>query len=405
MQEHARLSPSSAHRWMHCPGSLALEESLPKKGGDTGSEFSREGTAAHELAQWALTEDKDCADYIGRFTANGWEITRAMAEDVQVYVDRIHDYAEGNTLFVEQRIDFSEVVNVPDSFGTGDAVIITSDSRELQIHDLKFGRGVQVFAEWNEQLIIYALGELHKYSLIHDFDRVRLVIHQPRLNHLSEWDITPEELVEFSTKLRLAAKEAIHYAANGNEKGWPKDLHFNPGEKQCRWCKAAALCPALSEEVRKTVGDDFDYVTDTSVEPPASFPPQILATKMNAIDLIESWCKAVRAEVERHLIAGTEVSGYKLVQGKQGNRAWTDEKEVETHFKSMRLTLEEMYDFKLISPTAAEKQFKDTPRKWKKIQEFITRAPGKPSVAPVSDKRPPLAPVSDDFAPVHSPAS
>lgn len=375
MSEHARLSPSAAHRWIPCSGSLALEESLPK-GERTDSVHSREGTAAHELAQWTLNDPtKACADFVGRFTSNDWEVTHEMAKDVQVYIDNIRDYAKGNALFVEKRVDFSEAIGVPNCFGTLDAGIITTDGEELQIHDLKFGRGVQVFAEENEQLMIYALGMLIEYGLLHDFKRVRLVIHQPRLHHLSEWDCTVDELITFSHVVRAAAREAI--SGNGQ---------LVPGKKQCQWCKAAAVCPALTKTVTETIGTELDTPERTVIPKNATE----LALKMDAIEMIEIWCKAIRAEVERTLFAGDNVPGYKLVQGRQGHRAWVSDKEVEDTFKAMRLTLEEMYNFKLISPTDAEKLLKDQPRRWKKIEPLITRAPGKPSVASMDDKRPAL---------------
>ena len=121
----------------------------------------------------------------------------------------------------------------------------------------------------------------------------------------------------------------------------------------------------------------------------------------SAVDLVEGWCKAVRAETERRLLAGMPVAGWKLVQGKQGNRAWTDPKVAEETLKTMRIKHELMYDYSVISPTAAEKLFKAKeigPRQWPALQQIITRSAGKPSVAPESDKREALVLRSaDDF--------
>jgi hypothetical protein len=124
-----------------------------------------------------------------------------------------------------------------------------------------------------------------------------------------------------------------------------------------------------------------------------------LGAKMAAVELVEQWCKAIRARVESQLLGGREVAGFKLVQGKRGSRAWTDANEAEAVMKSMRLKREEMYDMKLISPTSAEKILKANPKRWNRIAPFITQADGKPSVAPVSDKRPALElkPIESEF--------
>ena len=121
---------------------------------------------------------------------------------------------------------------------------------------------------------------------------------------------------------------------------------------------------------------------------------------LKAVDLIESWCTAVRARAESELLKGHDVLGFKLVKGRQGARAWLDAAEAEKMLKSMRLKVDQMFDLKLISPTTAEKVLKETPKRWNKLQSLITRSDGKPSVAPVSDKRDALViePVSDSFA-------
>ena len=124
---------------------------------------------------------------------------------------------------------------------------------------------------------------------------------------------------------------------------------------------------------------------------------------MEKIGLVEMTASAIRAEVERRLVAGVEVPGFKLVEGKRGNRAWVNPDEAELQLKTMRLKVDEMYDLKLISPTTAEKLAKAGklgPRQWAKLQDQIGQAQGKPSVAPESDKRPAIsvAATADDFA-------
>lgn len=403
MGQHARLAPSAAERWMNCAGSLAMEEALPPKG---SSGYADEGTAAHELAALAITNRNRCEGYIGSKMSNKWKVTPDMADDTQVYVDNILQYAEGNQLFVEQRLSIESITTEKDAAGTSDAVIITQDLQELQIHDLKFGRGIKVDAEYNRQLMIYALAALEAFGMIGEFKRVRLVIHQPRLNHLSEWDISVGDLLLFGRAVRAAAETALDIASQKRDMAsvevMPRLMeNLDPGEDQCRWCAAKAICPALASKISKTIGAEFQDLTlmnNVTVLIPEN--NDLLADKMGAIDMIESWCKAVRAQVERHLLNGMVVPGYKIVQGKQGNRKWVDEDTVEEALKKMRLKKEEMYDFSLISPTKAEKLFKDNKRQWKKLEEFVTRSEGRPSVTFESDSRPAmnLRPTEEEFS-------
>lgn len=446
MSDHAKLSPSGAHRWMKCPGSLAMESRYP----DSSSEFAAEGTLAHALAAWLLATGKNTTDlafgYELDYEDHG-EVKKAvikedMRKPVQSYIDAIRQYAAapGAELLIEQRLEFSEYVNVPDQFGTSDAVILVGD--EIQVHDLKYGRGVKVDADFNEQLQLYALGALAEYSMLGDFKRVRMVIHQPRLDHLSEWACTVEDLLKFAKRAQERALHAMQVL--NNEKLETVHFHLVPGEDQCRFCKAKGECPKLRDVALATVADDFvdlekgeiavsaaaaeniiaavygvdaKKVTvsgpvivkkpnikpqlEAAIERIGNSDDQHLATCMDAVGMVEDWCKAVRGEIERRLLQGTFTDGrYKLVEGRAGARAWSDEAEAEKLLKSFRLKNEEMYDFKLISPTTVEKLLKEaSPKRWTKVQPLISRSEGRPSVAPAHDKRPAINPkvTSDDF--------
>jgi hypothetical protein len=385
---HATLSPSSAVRWMACPGSVALSKDMP----DTTSSFAAEGTAMHEVAELCLKSDADAAAYVGRiFEIDGFsiEFTSELALAVQDYVDYVRDVvkATGGELLVEQKLPISHITGEAEAKGTTDAVVLAAP--ELIVIDLKGGRGVAVDAMDNPQLQIYALAALEEFGLVGDFERVRMVIHQPRLGAVSEWVQTVDELHAFGAEVA----EAAEITAN-------KDAPLFPTTKGCKFCKAKATCPALRDEVLNTFG---------SIKPEPHSPDVddagLLADALAKADLIESWLKAIRAEVETRLLAGVPIPGYKLVQGKKGNRAWSDKVAAEALLKQMRVPHDQMYDYSVVSPTTAEKLHKSEvigPRQWPKVQALITQSEGKPSVASESDKRPALvmSAVLDDFTDV-----
>lgn len=402
-RDHAILSASGAPGWMRCHGKLAMEKGYP----ESSSKYADEGTAAHEVASMCLEQGQDAAAFVGRLLqikgGDTWEVTDEMAEPVQVYLDTVRGL--GGELMIEQKVDYTRYLFDTDTgitaYGTSDALVVVGT--ELIVIDYKHGRGVKVDAEENEQLQLYALGCYDVASLAYDIQTVRLMIIQPRANNISEWTLSVGELLQFGLRAKIAARHAAHqYEGNAEPK-------LTPGEKQCRWCKAKATCPALADEVKDIVSgasipEDFADISPIQSEELRTLTDEdrYLAAAMAKVDLIEGWCKAVRGEVERRLLEGKEVEGYKLVQGRRGARAWSNPEEAEAILKGMRLKQEVMYDFKLISPTTADKLAKAGTigkRQWPKVEALITQADGGPSVAPVSDKRPAMlvAVTPDDF--------
>lgn len=405
MSGHALLSPSSAHRWTRCAGSVPLTKDLPNE----SSEFADEGTAAHLLAAACLTEGTDAASQIGTaivVNSKPFIVDEEMAGQVQKYINLVRDI--GGEALIEQALPIGFITGEDNAYGTADAIVFAGS--ELIVCDLKYGRGVRVDAVHNEQLAMYGMAALNRYDLMGDFIQVRMVICQPRLDHVSEWVQTVDELGALTQELSFKAgvvRNALTYAEEHNGEVSPTLL--NPGDKQCQWCLAKATCPALAQHNLKTIIEDFNDLTlDEPIKPKIDLNAvkrldnAQLSNLMSAADLIENWIKAVRAAVEAELLAGHDVPNFKLVQGRKGPRQWDDDEVVETTMKSMRLKDDVMYMRKIISPTAAESLYKAGeigPRQWPKLQDLIVQNEGKPSVAPMSDKRPALVltAVENDF--------
>src|SRR3990172_2691203 len=287
MSTHALYSPSGAKKWMACAGSVAMEQ-----GRVDDSEYSDEGTAAHALASMCLTGDKDAKAFLGRklhvvngvydpgykatVYANGKQkdgsivrefiVDLDMAGNVNTYANRVRECAERGELLVEERVPISHITGEDGAEGTSDAIVFTPDG-ELQVHDLKFGKGVRVYAEKNPHSIMYLLGSLRKFEPIYGTPkRYRFVIHQRDHDGMTvdEWDCTYEELMAFAVEAKAKAAEA-RFAFSTREKWIGKvNGYLVPGE-HCRtaFCKARATCPALAKFVEKTVGADFEVLSLT----------------------------------------------------------------------------------------------------------------------------------------------
>ncbi len=383
--QHATRSPSGAHGWLVCGGWVS---------DPVGSVHADEGTAAHELASRALSTRSSPQVAVGGSIKVGdrvFEIDADMAGHVQRYVDLVRSVP--GELLVEQRLPIGHVTLEEGAHGTSDAVILRDD--EIVVVDLKYGQGVEVHAEENPQLMLYALGALEAFGFSGDFKQVRCVISQPRLGHESEWTIDVPALQAWGETVR--ARSAQHAAGV---------MPIVPGEKQCRWCAKKATCEALAKYVRDQIGADFEDLTKADAAAPvAEKPTDALASALAAVDLVEDWCRAVRAESERRLLAGQPVPGFKLVLGRRGARAWTSAEQAEQMLKAFRLKDDQIYDRKVISPTTAEKLAKAEAigkRQWPKLAALIVQPEGKPSVAPAADPRPPYEPpraADSDFAP------
>ena len=390
---HSLLSPSSAHRWAVCTASVAMCKDCE----ESTSEYADEGTLAHTLAAAIFNKE-----------ALPSGITDEMREYIETYVENIRIMTQGATFaWVEQTLDLSEVLGVPDQSGTGDYIAIVG--KELQVHDLKYGKGVKVSATNNWQLILYALGALEFVDLLgHEIETVKIVIHQVRVGEPDECTYTVDELQEMGSFLKEQARVAMQIYTGVEFANKIPDVFFNPGEKQCRFCPAKADCKALEKFALSSIVDQFEDLTTadllqtqvaSEIDHVPDYPAERFSILLKNLDLIKQWVKAVNDRAYDMMLGGVEIPDFKLVEGRAGARKWSDEKAAEETMKSMRLKRDEMYSFKIITPTVAEKVLKDSPKKWNRLQKLVIKPEGSPTIAPASDKRPALVVKSqaDDF--------
>jgi hypothetical protein len=408
--EHARFSPSSAERWMTCPGSIAFTRDLP----NPSSEYADEGTAAHTLASRALTYGKPAAFFHGEEIQAGervFTVDDDMASFIQVYLDEVNARVGDGTLMVEQKIEFSHSIGVPGQFGTSDATILSADGKHLTVIDLKYGQGVRVDAQDNPQLKMYAAGVLETFGdIFYELETVETVVVQPRLDHIDHATYTIAEIAEFMRTAHLAAQAALEGCQAFDETGVVPPELFKPSDDACFFCPGKATCEALRRHVSALVFDDFETLDDPTVLEVTGAPAVPAGEKLGQLygylELVEDWCRGVRAEVERMVFAGMEVIGpdgqrMKLVEGKRGNRVWADEQLAEARLAGL-VPPDRLYKpRKLISVSDVGKMFdkKATKAQWEALQDLITQSKGKAKVALGSDPAPPYTAdaASDEF--------
>lgn len=363
MAAHAKASPSSAPRWLNCLGSIAYCNANGLE--DKSSTYADEGTRAHAYAAYQLLDDLS----LPVVTPDDEE----MESFVEFYVQAVRRAAEGKMLKVELPIDISMYTGEPDAKGTSDAVIVGFDT--LEVWDLKFGMGHIVFAERNEQLMLYALGVLEVVGPFTDAENIKLVICQPRRDHLSEWTISRADLLKFGEIVKERA--AIAFSCKPGER-------LTPSDRACQWCPGKAVCPALRERVTAEVAKDFEQIPEgATLEYPSP----------SGIALVETWLKAVKKAIFEKLQRFEPVPGWKLVLGREGNRKWKDEAAVEEALKGMRIPKGDSHEQSLKSPAQLEKAGL-SPKKWAQISEHITRSAAQPTMVEESDPKPAIQPVT-----------
>jgi len=373
-RKHALLSASGASRWMACTPSARLEEDFPEQ---ESSVYAREGTLAHEFGDIELrllnSEITKAAYKKQKKKLEKHELfSEEMPDEVQKYVDYVWaQFTEAKRkdkhaiLLIEQKLDLSAFIE--EGFGTGDATIISNGT--MEVADLKYGKGVPVFAEDNPQLKLYGLGALQEHDLSYDIHTVKLTVIQPRLNSISSWEIDAIDLRNWGEN-DVRKKAAVAYEGGGE---------LVPGE-HCKWCKAKNRCPAIAEFHMGLAKHDF-------AEPALLSDKDLIKIYEQTPQLID-WANSIASYMLEEALNGREWKGYKLVEGRS-NRKWVDEDGAIKILKKEGHPEEKIVNVKIKGIGDIEKLVK------KKnfpvlLGDCVDKPQGKPSLVPESDNRPAL---------------
>ena len=357
---HARFSPSAANRRIHCPPSLLLEEQFE----EGESIYAAEGTAGHSLAEHLIR--KHLKMRTKRPTSDYY--TDELVEAVDQYVSFVIGEIEAAkqecktpVFMVEQRVDASEYVE--GCYGTADMVIVTD--KIVHVIDLKLGKGVEVHAEENPQLMIYGLGVLRMAESLYDIETVRMTIFQPRLNNSSTWDVSPDFLKRWGEEvLRPAGAKALIGAGEFSAGSW------------CRFCRARIQCRARAEAFLKLAQQEFSQ--------PALLSDEEIADIISKADEIAKWASDVYAYAQDQAINnGKHWPGYKVVEGRSA-RKYTNEQDVVD--AAICAGYKDIYKKTLIGITEMERlmgkdQFREI------LGHLVYKPAGKLTLVPESDRR------------------
>lgn len=368
--QHALLSASSAHRWLHCTGSPLLEKEFP----DTTSVYAKEGTLAHELCELKLKKYTTVMPK-GTYTRAHNKITKSelWQNEMESTSETYLEYVKGIMLackiapavLIEKRVDFSRYV--PEGFGTADCLILAGDT--LHVIDYKHGKGVVVDADHNPQMMLYALGAIDELSLLYRFKSIHMVIVQPRVNNISEFTMTADELREWGESVVKPKAEA---AISG--KG-----EFEAGD-WCRFCRAKQQCKTRYES------NDSLYPELSERQDPRLITLDELGEYLKRGRDMAAWLEDMKEYALSESLAGAEVPGWKAVEGR-GSRAFTDTDEaVDTLIKN-GIDESVLYERRVLTLAQMEKAV------GKKafgeiVGNLVVKNPGKPTLVEESDKRP-----------------
>ena len=364
MSAHSPKGPSAAERWLVCPGSVKATEGMA----DTTSVYAGEGTFAHHISELARIDKKDASYYFEKKSDDGqFTCDKEMVQAVQYFLNYVEQF-EAEEELIEAKVSYDAWVD--GGFGTLDAALL-NDGTAVVI-DLKYGKGIQIHAEDNPQLKLYALGLFQEHGMLYDFKTFKLCICQPRLDWIDEWEISIEDLLTWANEI---VEPAADLADTDN-------APFKAGA-HCQWCKIKGTCQTRYEMVTDALVDELQEITN-----PNEMGESELGEAMSLVPEIVKWCTDVTESVTKLVAQGKEIVGgdglpFKMVEGRS-NRAWRDIKDAEKAMKAHKIKVADMYTKKLITAPAFEKAFGDDHVIMKK---HCHKPRGKPVLVPGADKR------------------
>ena len=361
MGKHALLSASSSHRWIVCPPSAKLSEQFE----DKGSEYAQEGTDAHALCEYKLRralgmDAKDPTEDLSFYNEEMEQCAEEYASYVMELLGEVKECCKDPVVLVEQRLDYSRFVE--SGFGTGDCVIIADGT--LYVIDYKHGKGVEVSALSNPQMMCYALGALELFDGIYDIDSVCMTIYQPRRENISVCTLGKDELYAWAENV-LSPAAKLAYAGEGE---------FCAGE-HCRFCKAKAVCRKRAEYNLELARYDFAV--------PDTLEAAEIAAVLDRADDLAAWVTDVKEYALQQALNGTEYPGYKVVEGRSNRRYISEDAVAATVTKAGY----DPYAHKVLGLTEMQKML-GKKRFDELLGALVEKPQGKPTLAPVSDKRP-----------------
>lgn len=391
-EKHALLSASASSRWLNCTAAPRFEEQFP----ETTSQYAEEGRIAHAMCELKVLKTFTAGIKPRSYTARINKIkempgySSEMDRTSDLYIEHLSQlalsYKAKPNISPEVQVDLTGYI--PNGFGTCDCIMIGGDT--LSIVDYKHGKGVPVSAEGNTQMRLYALGALKRYSPVYgnSIKSIRMTIDQPRISdEVSTETISVEELLAWGESIKPIAQEA--YTGPGE---------FVPGE-HCRFCRGKEHCRARAEQYTAleefkdcvlpgTSGDqDKRILSDSEIGD--------LLTK--GAELVK-WYKDLEEYALGAILKGVNIPGWKAVQGRS-NRTFSDQD------KAIDAVIKAGYDEALVyerkpkTLTELEKLMGKADFT-EKVGAYVIKPPGKPTLAPLSDKRETYSPAAADFAEV-----